>query len=209
MAHKNQRWKDFVMKLEKVNKKIVMTFIIILLIISVILITTLIVIYNSSDIAEARNKLAYIYNDEWNNEEFPDGMPKFYRSYEGNLSAPNIGKSIYYVVTEVIPNYNQLFKDKNDDEIEKYYDDNVENIALTLGIDSKEDFKDFVKKILEINVNEFNIEEFYIDGESIKSVTAYSKADLHVKYYESDEIILKFKVLKNKLTDKSSIQYSK
>lgn len=196
------------MKLEKINKKAVGIGIVLLLIIVVILITVLIVLSNNSNIITAKNKLNYIYSDQWNEEKFPDGMPKFYRAYEGKLTAENIGKSIYYIVNEVIPDYNNLFKDKSDDEIEKYYDENMGVVALLLGINNKNDFKNFVHKILEIDKTEIQLEEFYIDGDSIEVKTSYSTANLHIKYSESEEIIIKIKVLRNKSDEISSIQYS-
>lgn len=197
-------------KTMKLKKKTIAISIISLSILVLILIILLIIsIFNNSNVINAKNRLDYIYSDEWNDEKFPDGMPKFYRSYEGKLTAENIGKSIYYVVNELIPNYNNTFNGKSDNEITQFYNENKEEIALLLGINDINDFKDFINKILEINSSEqTELEEFFIDGESIKSIASYSTADLHIKYKENEEIIVKIKVLRNKSNEISSIQYS-
>lgn len=189
---------------KKIEKILVALFIIILILVIAIM------YFDYTDSTKAsRKKLEYINSDEWNDEIFPEGMPKFIRNYNGNLTAQNIGKSIYYIVTEAIPEYNIQLRDKNEEQIKEYFNSNKENIALDLGITEENDFIMFMREIKKVRIDTFEIDSFSIDSETIISKSTYTTGDLYIKYKDCNEICFKIRVQKDKQQNISAVKYYK
>lgn len=192
---------------KKKYKKIIMIYIGILLFIILFLIGILSLVNNTSIEKKVENKLTYINGNEWNNETYPEGMPKFFRYYSGGLTAKNIGKSIYYISTEAIPRYNLELKEFSDEEIKDYYDKNKSAIFLELGDISKDKFVSFINEIKKIELENFEIEKFYIDSDSIVKENNSTKANLCIKYKGANEILIKIRALNSFKQECSSIKY--
>lgn len=185
------------------------TCLLLLMILVVILIIAIIYIYKNDSNNEEISKLRYIYNQEWNDEVFPKGMPEFIRNYEGELTAQNIGKSIYYVITDSIPMYNKTLSDKSDEQLKEYFQNNKVGISVDFGIENELDFIRLIKEIEKIYSEEFELEKFYIDESSIIPTLTNTTADLYIKYKDCEEVKLKIKVSSDKNNNMSSIKYYK
>lgn len=193
----------------KVDIKKIEKILLILLVIIFILGIVIIYISKNDKTVLSKEKLDYIYSEEWNDEIFPEGMPKFFREYDGNLTAQNIGKSISHVTNEIIPQYNKLLKDKNEEQIKEYFNLNQDVIALDLGINEENEFIQFINEISKIDLSNFELEKYYIDEETIYSNSTYATGDLYITYKECEEISLKIKVDRDKHANISSIKYYK
>ena len=101
----------------KTKKKIIK--ILFSLILILFLIITILNLLNSDK--NYKEKLEYINSDEWNDERYPKYMPMLFQSYEGKLKAQNIGKSFYYVASEVFPKYYQEFKKQFKSKTQYFY----------------------------------------------------------------------------------------
>lgn len=194
------------MKKRKKNKKIVLTIIgLILLILFLILIIKY--IYLTDDLLISKEKLKYINSEEWNNETYPKGMPAFIRAYKGNQSTHNIGKSIYYIVTELIPKYNEKMKELSIEERKEFFEKERELVLINFGIKAERDFMNLVDEILKLDSQNFELESFYINENSIKTIDSATKAVLHIKYKNCKEIKINIKALNTVQIDSSSVIY--
>lgn len=192
----------------KMNKKIkhIMFFLVILLLILFFLL--IFVKRKNNRIEKIEEKLQYINNDEWNNEIYPDGMPKLFRSYSGELTAQNMGKSIYFFTMEIIPKYYAELKNANDKEILSYYNANVEIIARETGIEKKQNFQDLIVNVQKLNAKELIFSSFRIDKNSIQSSNQYTEATLYITYQENEEIGFSMKINASTKEKSNSIIYT-
>ena len=136
-------------------------------------------------------------------------MPKLFRYYSGELKSKNIGKSIYYMANEVIPRYYTQLKQLSDEEIEKYYKKNKKTIYLDTGKIEVNNFILLINEIKKINNQSLELEEYYIDKDSIVAQNNSTKADLYIKYKNNDAIAIKIQVLNKFKDDVSSVKYYK
>lgn len=195
------------MKNKKNNQKTKIILGVILVIIAIIVIS---VIYSLStaDLRQAKKQLNYIISEEWNNEKYPTGMPELIRNYSGQQKAQNIGKSINYVATKVIPNYNEKLKNADEKQISKYFEKNSKIIEIDIGIDKFDDFKKFINEINQKSKSKkLEFESYYIDEDSIKQSNKMTEADLYIKYKGCEEIELGLKIYNEKSKIVSSIDY--
>ena len=105
------------MKLKIKKSKIILLIIIVIILILVLGMILLILNAQPTTAELASEKLAYINDsNQWNDDTvYPDYSAAFGRAYEGNLTIMDIGKSMYYVATEVFPKYYEDLKDAAND----------------------------------------------------------------------------------------------
>lgn len=195
------------MEKSKIKKRIFMSvaFLIILLIILLGIMAYYVLADKNYN---ARKEMIYINSEKWNGETYPDGMPNLYRNYSGSLTCQNIGKSFYYVVNEVIPQYISECKNYNEDELKHYFEKNSENIALSVGITKYDDFRAFINKLKEvIKTEDIKFESFYIDDDTVKKASNVTRANLCIKYENCNELVLFIKINGSKKTNSSAIEY--
>lgn len=141
-------------------------------------------------------------------EKYPDGAAPLGRAYKGDLKITNIGKSMYYVVAEFLPEQYEKLRKKDGKKLEKYYEKNSELIEVALGIENKKKFIELIKVLKELNVDILEFESFYIDIDSIKNASTYTSAVLNVKYKNCEEISINMRINNKKHVDISSIIYT-
>lgn len=196
------------MKLRKQHNKRILIIICFLSILLVICFGILIYYSLMNTTSTSQKKLEYINGEEWQNELYPDGMPALFRSYSGELTCQNIGKSFDYVVNTVIPKYVKDLKQCNEIQVTEYFENNKEIIGLEIGITDKEDFYKLIQKIqTSVKADNVEFEKFYIDSESIDKRSNITKADLYVKYKDCDELVLNIRINGSKISNLSSVQY--
>lgn len=198
-----------IVNMKKNNKKIKYTIIIIIIIIIVLMICTYYLL-KTNPVNIEKNQLEYILNDDdWKSDTiYPDGTAAFGRTYNGELTVKDIGKSMYYVTTQVFPNYYIKFKDSSKETIEKYFDSNKNLIAMQLGIEKKAEFVDVINKLQKLDVETLKLDTFYLNIKKIEIKDNYTNVDLHITYADCKEIVFNMSVNKNKTYDKSPIIYS-
>lgn len=192
----------------KINKKKFVGSTIIVLFILTLLVIMLLYFYCKDEKYVAKKQLEYINSDKWNGELYPEGMPNLFRNYSGALTCQNIGKSFYYVTNTVIPNYAIELKQLNDLELEEYFNQNKNTIALDVGIRKKEEFLKFINKIKEIvKTDQIEFEEFYIDDSTVKKQSGVTKANLCIKYKNCEELVVNIRINNNKISNISAVRY--
>ena len=136
-------------------------------------------------------------SDDINTIYFSDYWKEVYDSYEiSYIEKQNILKSVYYVSTEVVPNYYKKLKDASNEEIENYFYKNKDVIYIDIGIDNCDDFNNFIRSIKE-NVN------------SEVSNLKYIQAAIYDVYEEDGKMFLKiyitYKNVDNEIVIKGAI----
>lgn len=193
------------MEKNKIRKK----FVKILIIFMILLIFCMSVILYITSKNSSQTQIEYINSDEWNGELYPDGMPNLFRNYSGSLTCQNIGKSFYYVTNTVIPKYAKECKNYTQTQIEEYFENNKESIALDIGIRKKEEFYDLITKINNLtDLSELEFEKFYINAETVNKQSGVTKADLCIKYKNCDVLTLNVRINSSKTSNVSAVKYN-
>lgn len=186
--------------------------IIILLIIFIILSAIIIVLVNGkkASLEKYKNIYSYILDDNsWEDGSvYPDNMPVFKRTYQGELATKSVGKSIIFVINEEIPKLKKTFKGKDNNYIEKYFKKNEEVIKLILGMQTSAEFTSFINSINKLEVDKIEFESYHIDTDSIITGEEGTSFNLHVKYKNCTELIFKITVKNQKDYDNASIIWS-
>lgn len=153
-------------------------------------------------------RVEYINNNEWNQEVYPEGMPKLVRAYQGKLTAQNMGKSIYYFTTDTIPKYYSKLKNANDSEIFSYYNANSRLILIETGINDQQDFKELIASIQVLNSDELTFDSFRIDKDNIEAFGKYTETTLYITYQKNVEIGFNVKIYNTQQKEASSLVYT-
>lgn len=198
------------MKLKIKKSKIILLIIIVIILILVLGMILLILNVQPTTAELASEKLAYINDsNQWNDDTvYPDYSAAFGRAYEGNLTIMDIGKSMYYVATEVFPKYYEDLKDASREEIEKYYEKESESIYINLAIKNKSKFVNLIKELQKLSGDTISWESYRIDLNSIDTGANYTKAVLYITYQGNDEISVNITANNNVSKDCSTVEYS-
>lgn len=190
---------------KKSKKKIILICIVILVIVLLILIWK-----RPSNLSIAKEKLKYINNDEqWEEETvYPEYAAPLKRAYEGELTIKDIGKSMYYVSTEVLPMYYKELKNASNKKIVKYYKKEKESISANLGISNQSQFVKLIEKLQTLNGDTITWNSYRIDENKIKTSSDYTKATLYITYSGNKEISFNIQVSNKKSYDISPILYT-
>ena len=189
------------------NKKI--KNIIILLTILLVVLIIFLIFFQKKKFQSSEVRLEDIKNDKWNDEVvYPDGMPKLFRNYSGEMNAINIGKSMYYVTTIVIPKYYTSLKTATDTQVSEYYNQNLKEIMIDIGINDEQDFKKFIATIQNLTTNKLTLNSFRIDKDKIDKKSSYTKTTLYITYEGNDEIGFNVKICNSVKKDTSSLIYT-
>ena len=197
----------------KIQNKITKTKIIILIVISILcillLLGSILYILLTDELMISKRNLDYINSEKWNNELYPEGMPAFFRASTGNITAQNMGKSIYHVATELIPEYNKKLKNANEEEIKKYYNEKQEIIRVELGISTEKSFVKFMNEVKKLNKENIEFESYFIDIDSIETSTGKASAQIYIKYKDCEELVFKITAARKISNNTSPIAFSK
>lgn len=197
------------MKLKIERKKIIILIVILIILIFILAYILLILSAKPTKVDLAKEKLAYI-NDttQWEDEtRYPDNAAAFGRAYQGDLTIMDIGKSMYYVVTDVLPTYYKDLKDASEEKIEKYYDKESESIYVDLAIKNKTKFVNLIKELQKLSGDTITLESYRIDLDTIKTGANYTKAVLYITYKGNEEIALDITANNVISSNCSSVEY--
>lgn len=164
------------------------------------------------DVIEAKQNLKYINDsNQWNREEvrYPERASSIKNVYEGELTIKDIGKSMYYFTTEVIPKYYNELKGADENAILEYYAKNSEIIAIDTGIDNEEDFDNLIQIIQKLNSENLTLDSFTIDKDKTKAKSSYTETILYITYKDNEEIGFRIKIYNQIKKDASTLIYSR
>ena len=194
------------------NKKSKLKIILIIIfILIVILVAVLLILLNqsSSEKEEQLTMLEYINGDEWSDDiVYPDYTSALGTAYSGDLSIKSMGKSMYYVVTEVFPEYYEELKNASTTEISEYFEENKGTIYIDLAIENETAFVNLINNLQDLSGNSITWESYRIDMDTIKTGSNYTKAVLYVTYKNNEEIAFNIKVNNKVSSDCSTIVYT-
>lgn len=191
------------------DKKVKRIMIGLFLILLILLIVVLIILQNQKvDSKAVKRDLSYINNNEWNDEIHPNGMPKLVSLYRGKLTAQNMGKSMYYFATDVLPTYYDELKDAKEQKILSFYNTNAKLIAKETGIENEQDFETLIENIRKLNAEHLVLESFRIDKDKIEPSSKSTEAILYITYQGNDEIGFNLKIYSALRNEISSLVYS-
>lgn len=196
--------------IKKIDKKRIKKVIIFLCLLLIICLACIAYIYFTDEELVAKRKLDYINGEEFNSELYPEGMPLFFRTTTGSLTAQIMGKAIYYITTDLIPNkYYPMCKQMDEDALKIYYGENQELITIELGINHQEEFISFMTELKKLEKENIVFEEYYIDQETIKSKNGKTSANLCIKYNDCEEIVFLITTLTTTSEKSSPIKITK
>lgn len=190
------------MKKKKLNLIKFFSIILLLVIITILLI-------NKTEKNGYKEKFEYINSEEWNNEQYPLGMSTLVDFYEGDLKAQNIGKSLYYVANEFLPEINVKLNGSKEKDIRKYYNSNKKEILMILGGINEEQFVLLVNELTKIKDTDAKVEKYYFDIKTIVNEKNSVTGDFCIKYENSEEIKIKIEVIEYFRKEVSSVKYYK
>ena len=198
------------MKLKIKRRKIILLILILIVLILILGFILLILSTRPTTADLATEKLDYINDSEqWNDETvYPDYSAAFGRAYQGDLTIMDIGKSMYYVATEVLPKYYKDLKDASDKEIEKYYDKESESICINLAIKNKVKFVNLIKELQKLSGDTITWKSYRIDLDTITTGANYTKAVLYITYQENKEIPINITANNTISPNYSTVEYS-
>ncbi len=160
---------------------------------------------------QARQNLKYINDSEqWNREEvkYPTRANEIKNVYEGDLDIKDIGKSMYYFTTQVIPKYYNTLRNATDEEVVAYYEENKKVIALDTGIDEEEDFVQLIQNVQKLQTDVLSLKSFRISEGSVKKQSSYTNASLYILYENNEEIGFEVKIFKQIKENMSTVVYT-
>lgn len=193
------------------KSKIKLILAVVLIVIFILIIVLSILLRKPTSLKLAIQKLEYINSsnvEQWEEGTFyPDGSAALGRAYEGKLSIMNIGKSMYYVSTDVLPRYYKKLKDASKDKIIKYYKREAETIYTELAIEKQDKFVELVQSLQKLKGDELKLDSYRIDLDSVKKGGSYTKAVLYIKYSKNEEIGLNVKISNIISPNHSSLEY--
>lgn len=166
----------------------------------------------NQDVIQAKKNLEYINDSkQWNREEvrYPERASSIKNVYEGELTIKDIGKSMYYFVTEVIPKYYNELKGADKNAILEYYAKNSEIIAIDTGIDNEEDFGSLIQVIQKLNSESLTLDAFTVDKDNTKAKSSYTETILYITYEDNKEIGFRVKIYNQIKKDASTLIYSR
>lgn len=166
----------------------------------------------NQDVIEAKQNLEYINDsNQWNREEvrYPERASSIKNIYEGELTIKDIGKSMYYFTTEVIPKYYNQLKDADENAVLEYYAVNSKIIAIDTGIDNEEDFSSLIKVVQKLNSESLTLDSFMIDKNNTKAKSGYTETILCITYKDNEEIRFRVKIHNQIKKEASTLIYSR
>lgn len=186
------------------NRKKIKKLILVLLIILIFMIIILKYISNKND----QSDLIFAEEEYEEDEEYPYNAYKLLMKYNGECSKKEIAKSFARFSKKKLPEYYKNLKNMSDDEIEKYFDDNFEEIYSVAGIEYSEDFNEIIKKLRLLNQDELKFESFRIDDENISEEIDGVSGILYITYENASELGFNIKIYNNIQDYDNFVMYS-
>lgn len=129
------------------------------------------------------------------------GFGVFFDKYSGHLKSSDIAKKLEEIVTEKLPKTYSIVKDYDDTTLGSYYDKNENQIKINYGIESSEEFKNFISKIKQsnIDINQWYrldiLQDTFVDSSDLRG---YSYVEFLVKFKSDQELRFSLYVAKTK-----------
>ena len=193
--------------MKKQNSKILVVVILVLVII-------LIMKLSQSEKNKAEI-LEYIYDENTvkQSDSYPNNLYQIKDKYYGKLTIDIVGKSMYYVSTEVFPEYYQKLKNASEKNIRKFFEKNKSDILMDVGIDNSDSFFNLISYMQEnFNVRKLNFDKFRIDN--TYAVAGDSEDDwigtytqLYITYEDCEEISFYISISNDKKMNQSPLIY--
>lgn len=128
-----------------------------------------------------------------NGEIIPENDNFFTRLYDGTVKDEEIYEKLFLLVNYTIPSIKDSLKEKNEQEIKKYYNENKEKILTSIGCENQDEFLKFKKIIDKVDKNKFKKAKY--DIEKFIEEDEYVTVPIILEY-ENETIIIKLELLK-------------
>lgn len=183
------------------SKKIISFCIVIL--VAIIIIATYSTIIQRNQKKEVERFMNYINSDEIGSEiKTPKYMHVVLATYKGKVEDLSILKSIMYFTNNIIPEIQQKCNNKLESRI--YYKRHSLQISKQIGVNNIDDFYQIVYKCNMLTESD-EIEYIKFDIDSIEKDKEGLRADLYLKYKQSEEVRFNIKILNNTYADQTSV----
>ena len=128
-----------------------------------------------------------------NGEIIPENDNFFTRLYDGTVKDEEIYEKLFLLVNYTIPSIKDSLKEKNEQEIKKYYNENKEKILTSIGCENQDEFLKFKEIIDKVDKNKFKKAKY--DIEKFIEEDEYVTVPIILEY-ENETIIIKLELLK-------------
>lgn len=174
----------------KKAKKII---IILLILFLAIIVGTLIYIYSNADKLEQNSSFVDldINGKTEKNQLLLSGVGVFSEKYTGSIETTEINHKLQDLTKQDIPNLYKKVKNYKDSKLQKYYEKNSLDINDKFGIETADEFVEFIKDIKESNIDlktwyKLSVKSNTFVEKSKKSGYSYIEYDVS---YENEEKI--------------------
>ena len=170
------------------------------LILLLVILLVILVVYRIIHVSTVDKQISYLNSSNINEGTIGiSNMYAFGMKYNGNVELSTVDKTVYYFASELAPEY------KNIDDIEKYYNRNVDKITRYLGVANVEDFSKVVKSIQALPVSDLKVKSIKCYESSIKGRKLSTSMTVGIEYEGLDEYyLIDVDVLDNALSKKDS-----
>ena len=177
-----------------------------IVILVVLILICLLVIINIKKIKTQIN-LSYINSEKVKEGTFsPNNIHVLLAYYEGENKGPAITKTLYYFITDRVPEYRS--KCKSEKQIKSYFKKNKNIIYKDIGINDESKFMDLISVISTLPEDLVYESSNFEMGEMSKDVDRLT-ANLYIKYKGSSKIKLKIYINNKTTTKRSPVKFSK
>lgn len=130
-------------------------------------------------------------NNVEENKIFPENYYIFATSYKGEIPKDYFYKGLYNLVNEELKNIYLDTKNMSDSKIKTYFEENKEKIALNIGIQSIEDFKNLINCIKIYNNEELQYESTLLESDTYKNNEDFVEFNIIINYSNNEKITFK------------------
>ena len=155
------------------------------LILLLVILLVILVVYRIIHVSTVDKQLRYLNSSNINEGTIGIGnMYAFGMKYKGDVELSTVDKTVYYFASELAPEY------KNIDDIERYYNRNVDKITRYLGVANVEDFSKIVKSLQALPVSDLKVKSMKCYESSIKGRRLSTAMTVGIEFEGLDEYYL-------------------
>ena len=170
----------------------------------VLLFICLLVIINMRRIKTKIN-LSYINSEKVNEGTFsPNNIHVLLAYYEGETKGPAITKSLYYFITDRVPEYRNKCKDEK--KAKSYFKKNKDIIYEDIGIKDEDKFLELISLISKLPEDLVYESSNFEMGEMSKDSNGLT-ANLYIKYKNFEKIKIRISISNKAVTKRSPVKF--
>lgn len=180
---------------QKSNYLILIMFAIVIIVLGALLIMEIKVNFQKNNVEISAEKRMKEYIED---KAIPQGLYAFTQNYKGEIDRDTFYKKLHIISQYII----DLNSDLQEIDVNKYFDENEEEILEYLGINELNEFVEVANIIKSINLKNTEFKHCAIEKDSFKQENLYTCFNLVFHYQNNETVKLRMELLKKELGNK-------